>query len=212
MSISGKIIGYDAMHRPLCRPVQLLAASCGMAVVLLSIMRSLHVGLDALWSCQPDMRLGKERWGLAWRIGCGVFHFTVPLYGLLHPIENASIHFVYLFLMLALEVRLGGNEEEHSDTASQAGTIASSHSRASKKKETVHGKGHGPRGFVPPQSAAAIQRGTTLTIQPRRSSSSQHPLDSRHSVSIGRRSSESQRKSIDLGSVHGSVNPIVHRL
>jgi len=112
---ANQLVSIDPFHAPICKPVQLLAASCGLAVVFLGVMRSLHNGLETITDCSPNADLAKERWAMAWRFGCGVFHFTVPFYGLAHPIENAGIHLALLAVMLILEVRFGPKEEGSDD-------------------------------------------------------------------------------------------------
>jgi hypothetical protein len=84
-------------------------------------MRALHNGLETITDCEPNAVLAKERWALAWRVGCGVFHFTVPFYGLAHPIENAGIHLALLAVMLLLEVRFGPKEEDDEEEEGSEG-------------------------------------------------------------------------------------------
>ena len=141
---NGVIVSVDPMDAKLCSPVALLAASVGMATVFLAIMRTLHRGLDAVWSCEPDATLAQERWALAWRVGCGIFHFTVPFYGLPHPSANAGIHLGLLVIMLLLEIKFGPKELE----VEAEGGLKEGH-------EGAHGHAHAaPR--HDPRSAAAI--------------------------------------------------------
>lgn len=159
----------DPLHRALCKPVSLLAASVGATIIFLGLMKVLHSGLEAVSNCEPNAELAKERWALAWRMGCGAFHFTVPYYGLPHPIENAGIHLALLFIMLLLEIRFGPKEEEEEgsdkdEEGSEAGSIGERASRLSgyigshKSRGSQHGSMHGmptPQRY-PPHSAAAM--------------------------------------------------------
>ena len=220
------------MNKPLCKPVQLLATAVGMATIFLGFMRVLHRGLETIWNCEPDAELAKARWALAWRTGCGVFHFTVPYFGLPHPAQNAAIHVTLLVVMLLLEVRFPKKEDKHGGHGH-----GHEHDRKSDGGNPMHGfhggiggphaKGHAapkkPR--MDPRSAAAIVHKDQRTIEllgvPPRPGTRDHPLDPRHSLdresrrsfgSQGRRSSgqlDFSGHDVEAASVAPSVAPSI---
>lgn len=226
---------YDPMFRKLCLPVQLLAASVGMATVFMAFMRVLHRGLETIWNCEQDAELAKERWALAWRMGCGIFHFTVPYYGLPHPSANAGIHLSLLIVMLLLEIKFpkkDDNKHGHGHHDSYGSNERKSDGGNPMHHHSFHGfhggiggphaKGHAPpkKPRLDPRSAAAIVHRDQRTIEllgvPPRIGSRDHPLDPRHSLDReSRRSlgSQGRRSSGHLDAAHdvetASVAPSV---
>jgi len=152
-----------------------------MAVIFMSLMRALHSGLEIFWQWDGDnAERTKERWSLAWRLGSGAFHFAIPLFGLKHPIQNASIHMVLLLLMLTLEIKTGGHGHE------KEGSAHGGHGKSMLHGGSL-GHGHAPRKFrFPVQSAAAI----LMSKDPRASEALRRQSGS------GARNSISQRRSI----------------
>ena len=221
---------YDPMDVKICTPVQLLAASVAMAIVFMGIMRATHRGLETYWNCEPDAELARARWSLAWRIGCGIFHFTVPSYGLKHPSANAGIHLALLVLMLLLEVRYKTDEDKHGVHGGRGGehdTYGHHNQHTDRKSDGgnpmhgfhggiggPHARGHGNKSShrMDARSAAAIVHKDKRTVEmlgvPPRIGSRDHPLDPRRSYDMeSRRSfgSQGRRSSgqINVESGHG---------
>lgn len=67
--------------------------------------RASHIPLSL-----PVLLTPPSQVGFIWRIGCAIFHCTVPSYKMPRPSMNCGVHMVFLIGMLLLETEVGGRK------------------------------------------------------------------------------------------------------
>ena len=193
LNADGTMTYKNNMFRPMCEPVQLLAAAVGGAIIFMTLMRSLHKGLEVFWRWR-NRKLDPDRIGLIWRLVSGAFHFTVPYYGLRHPVINAAIHFALLFAMLLLEIRVGKHkheEEGHEHSHGEGGEGEGKHAPVSSAEHTAKSSGARRFRFPAVSALAFVHQNDSRAVEMLRKTPTTSSSSSSSSSSAGSSSVES---------------------